>query len=91
MHIRSIGAWAGSRDLLFNVGTPLISQERFKLVTSDFVHICKAKSYKQRYAKYVTSGITWPTFKFQDALIHQEWLKLMTSNVIYIYKARGPK
>ena len=42
------GAWPRSRDLLLNIGTPLLSPVRMKLQTSNFAAGSRVRNTKQK-------------------------------------------
>jgi len=68
--IRSQGALPGSRDLLLNIETPLISLERLKIQTSNFAGTLTLGNTKRKNEKNGQKGL-WPKsrdllFKFWD-------------------------
>ena len=72
------GALRGSRDLLFNFGTPLISRERLKLQTSNFATGLTIRDTKRKSAKFVKRGrglghVTY-FLNFGTPLISLKWL-----------------
>ena len=80
------GVWPGSRDLLFKFWDPLISLERLKIETWNFVCGFILGHIKQKKIHYGQKG-AWPgsrdlLFKLTgDPLIYQEWPKIKTSNI----------
>ena len=50
------GAWPRSRDLLLNIGTPLLSPVRMKLQTSNFADGSRVRNTKQKMTKWAKRG-----------------------------------
>ena len=78
------GAWARSRDLLLNFGTPLLSPARMKLQTSNFAAGSRVRNTKQKNEKLGQKG-AWPRSRdlllnLGTPLLSPIRMKLQTSN-----------
>ena len=82
----------GSRDLLLNFGTPLISLERLKIQTSNFAGILTVRDTKGKNERFAIRGrglghVTYFS-NFGTFLISLELLKIQTSNFACWWKVR---
>ena len=78
------GAWPGSRDLLLNFGTPLLSPVRMRLQTSNFAAKSRVGNTKQKKEKLGQKG-AWPRSRdlllnFGTPLLSPVRMKLQTSD-----------